>query len=143
MPKESIFSTEWRDCLCAHYTYVLRNRDAVTERTLRGVMINAGFTEGELKELYVLATAHVDDVGADFVPDAEFLEQDASASVSVAVAMPQEAITAMLVEEAVALDESANQAAADVEAETAADSDEDTPDDTPPDDSGITQLSLF
>ena len=45
MPNQSIFAQEWRDCLYAHYSYVVRLGDQVTERTLRGVMIEAGFTE--------------------------------------------------------------------------------------------------
>ncbi|MEP7294084.1 MAG: hypothetical protein ABI835_20015, partial [Chloroflexota bacterium] len=64
-----IFSDEWRECLIAHYTSVMRAEDKKTERTLRGVMLEAGFTDSELREITVRATAHVDDVDADFVPD--------------------------------------------------------------------------
>ena len=70
---ENIFADEWRDCLRAHYMHVVRNNDHVTEPTLRVVMHDAGFSESELAELRVRATMHVDDVGADFVPDLDVL----------------------------------------------------------------------
>ncbi|MFN8449805.1 MAG: hypothetical protein U0521_14780 [Anaerolineae bacterium] len=59
----SIFSQEWRDCLRAHYSYVVRMGDHGMKKTLHNVMIEAGFREDRVKELYVLATAHIDDVG--------------------------------------------------------------------------------
>lgn len=71
---ENIFADEWRDCLRAHYMYVVRNSDHVTEPTLRVVMHDAGFSESELAELRVRATMHVDDVGADFVPKLDVLQ---------------------------------------------------------------------
>lgn len=74
MPGESIFADDWRDCLKAHYSYIVHEQDVRTERTLLGVMQDVGFNEDELKELRVHATMHIDDVGADFVPDLEILE---------------------------------------------------------------------
>ena len=74
MSEKSIFSEDWRECLRSHYTHVVREQDVKTERTLRGVMHNVGFGDDELNELRVLATMHVDDVGADFVPDLQILE---------------------------------------------------------------------
>ncbi len=73
MPAQSIFADEWRECLRAHYSYVQRLDDKVTERTLRGVMLEVGFTEAELRELTVLATMRVEDVADDFVPDMDIL----------------------------------------------------------------------
>lgn len=73
MPGPSIFANEWRACLRAHYMHVIRERDTVTERTLVDVLRRVGFTEAELAELRVLATMHVDQVGADFAPDLEAL----------------------------------------------------------------------
>jgi hypothetical protein len=130
---DSIFSEDWRDCLAAHYTYVIRENDQRTERSLRGVLINAGFNEDALKQIIIQATAHVDDVSADFVPDFALLEPEPEASFSIAV--PQEVIEAELVEQALASDEAAD---ADTDPDAAVD------DDSPPnDDPGITQLSLF
>ena len=149
MPSTSIFADEWRDCLRAHYTYVVRMNDKGTERTLRGVMFEAGFNETELKELYVLATAHVDDVSADFVPDMELLESAEPAEAPVfavpAVAMPLEVIEAALVEESLALDEAAAASSADELDETELDETEldDAQDEPPKADPDITQLSLF
>jgi hypothetical protein len=137
----SVFAEEWRDCLRAHYTYVVRNNDRTTEHTLRGVMVEAGFGEDELKQLYVLATAHVDDVGADFVPDMDVFAEE-PAPVAVAVIVPQAMIEAELIEEAHPHDEFAEDAE-DVEAE--ADIEDGEAEAEPPsdDDPGATQLSLF
>lgn len=71
---ENIFADEWRECLRAHYKHVIRNNDHVTEPSLRVVMHQAGFDESELAELRVLATMHIDDSGADFVPELDVLE---------------------------------------------------------------------
>jgi hypothetical protein len=167
----SIFADEWRDCLRAHFTNVIRTEDKITERTLRGVMIHeAGFTDAELKELAVLATAHVDDAPADFVPDLEILQEEAP--VSVAVAMPEQVIQAMVVEDALERDAQADMLSAEASGESdmlvedALDDDEpdmlidetELPDvddesdeplddeqleDEPPPDPDVTQLSLF
>ena len=130
---QSIFSEEWRDCLVAHYTYVVRMGDQGTERTLRGVMVEAGFSEDELRQLYLLATAHVDDVGADFVPDAELLAPLVEAPPAVE---PDELdrMDKMEVEAEEAVEEEV------VEEETGA---EEADQVEPPPDPGITQLSLF
>lgn len=128
----SVFSEEWRDCLRAHYTYVVRTKDHGTERTLRGVMTEAGFSEDEIKQLYVLATAHVDDVGTDFVPDMTVFAEEA-APVMVAVAMPQDVIEAQVTEAALQIDEIEDAKAEEGEEEPA----------PPQDDPGVTQLSLF
>ncbi|MBZ0277492.1 MAG: hypothetical protein K8I60_15205, partial [Anaerolineae bacterium] len=74
MAGENIFADEWRECLRAHYMHVIRTQDRVTEPSLRVVMHEAGFNDSELAELRVRATMHVDDVGADFVPDMAVLE---------------------------------------------------------------------
>ncbi len=49
--KRSIFFDEWRACLRAHYVYVLRTNDTVTEPTLRHVLHQTGITEEELSAL--------------------------------------------------------------------------------------------
>ncbi len=74
MAGKSPFADDWRDCLSAHFTHVIRTNDVRTEPTLTGVLLNAGFTEAELRELKLRATMHVDDVPADFVPDLEILQ---------------------------------------------------------------------
>ncbi len=47
----SIFSEEWRDCLRAHYRYVIRAQDTLTEQTLRQVLMQTGMGEDELLDL--------------------------------------------------------------------------------------------
>jgi hypothetical protein len=49
MPNTSIFATEWKDCLIAHYTHVITVQDTVTESSLRGVLLETGFHEDELR----------------------------------------------------------------------------------------------
>ncbi|NWF70144.1 MAG: hypothetical protein HXY40_13750 [Chloroflexi bacterium] len=70
----SVFADEWRDCLRAHYMHVVRTQDTVTLKSLLSVMHEAGFGEDELRALQVRATMHVDEIGADFVPDLEILQ---------------------------------------------------------------------
>ena len=139
----SFFSQEWRDCLRAHYSYVVRQGDQGTEKTLHNVMIEAGFNEDEVKQLYVLATAHVDDVDADFVPDLAILEEETT---PVAVAVPEvievpEIEEAPLPDEIIADELEAEDAEADFEPEAEeGDQESDEPLDVDPD---ATQLSLF
>ena len=71
---ENIFADEWIECLEAHYMHVIRINDKVTEPSLSIVMQDAGFSDAQLAELRVRATMHVDQVGADFVPDLNVLE---------------------------------------------------------------------
>ncbi len=71
---ENIFADEWVECLEAHYMHVIRIKDKVTEPSLSIVMHSAGFTDAQLAELRVRATMHIDDVGADFVPDLDVLD---------------------------------------------------------------------
>lgn len=71
---ENIFANEWIECLEAHYVHVIRTKDHVTEPSLTIVMHSAGFSDKQLAELRVRATMHVDDVGADFVPDLHILD---------------------------------------------------------------------
>jgi hypothetical protein len=151
----SIFADEWRDCLRAHFTTVIRNNDKITEKTLRGVMFEAGFTDAELKELTVRATMRAEDMDADFVPDLAVLEDEPVVVPGIAIAVPQEIIEAAVVEESLALDEVAT--AADLaETETVADFAESEmdereleteleteSDDEPSEDPDVTQLSLF
>ncbi len=149
----SIFSDEWRECLIAHYTTIARMGDQRTERTLHGVMINAGFSEADLRQFYLAATAHVDDVGGDFVPDPEIVEP-----VMVAVApLPEQPVEDLLdglddSSELLALAEEALPEAvldaSELESELADEtsieqSDDEADDPSPPSNPDVTQLSLF
>ncbi|MCA9914015.1 MAG: hypothetical protein KC496_11725 [Anaerolineae bacterium] len=67
--RSSVFSSEWRRCLAEHYKYVIRNQDKGTEETLVIRLYESGFTEDELRALYMEATMHVDDIPEDFMPD--------------------------------------------------------------------------
>src|SRR6185369_10425565 len=94
MPGQDIFADDWRECLRAHYKYIIGSNDKVTEKSLNEVMAQAGFTEAELYEMRLEVTMHVDDSGADYVPDAAVVEYFASAEVpttSDAAEIPAEA----------------------------------------------------
>ena len=161
MPNPSVFDQEWRDCLRAHYTQVVRNQDSGTERSLHGVMLEAGFNENELSELYVRATAHVDDVGADFVPDMGVVAAAESFVAAAVVAPEPEPVAPAAADEDVPEAMEAAPADAEVEAEIPVavvkdlvdeeeatvvdDAPEDVLADEEPldDDPGETQLSLF
>lgn len=75
MERRSIFFDEWIKSLREQYKYVIRNNDQVTLPSLTNVMHNVGFSDDELAQLRVEATMHVDDVGADYVPDMQVLEK--------------------------------------------------------------------
>jgi hypothetical protein len=49
--KRSIFFDEWQACLRAHYKTVIQQNDTITEPTLRGVLLQSGLTEDELRAL--------------------------------------------------------------------------------------------
>ncbi len=57
MSKRSIFFDAWQACLRAHYVHVIRTNDAVTEPTLRSVLLQSGLSEDELHALYQEALA--------------------------------------------------------------------------------------
>jgi hypothetical protein len=69
MAERSVFFTEWRRCLEEHYREVIRHEDKTTEKSLTGVLHRVGFTDSELRELYLEATMKADGTAADFVPD--------------------------------------------------------------------------
>ena len=49
--KRSLFFDEWQACLRAHYVYVLRAGDHVTEPTLRQVLLQTGLSDEDLRAL--------------------------------------------------------------------------------------------
>jgi hypothetical protein len=55
--KRSVFFDQWQACLRAHYIYVIRANDMVTEQTLRSVLLQSGLTEDDLHGLYEEALA--------------------------------------------------------------------------------------
>lgn len=153
---ENIFRDDWIECLEAHYMHVIRNNDKVTQPSLTVVMQQAGFTQSDLAGLRVRATMHVDDVGADFVPDMNILETEAphaehpgeSTPVFAGVDLPSEAVvvdvTPELVEAELSLDEPV------LEAEALQEEDEIEPEivaemieNMPPQPDEPQQLSLF
>lgn len=159
MAEPSIFADEWRECLRAHYTYVVRMNDRGTERTLRGVMLEAGFSEDEVRELYVLATAHVDDMPADFAPDTSVLAGKPEAEAAYVQAVISPAVVAPETVEPEPLAEVVGGELVEVEAaetgvitelpvvmdlvDDEAAAVEPADEDAPPNDPDITQLSLF
>jgi hypothetical protein len=60
-----VFAEEWRACLRAHYQYVIRNEDKVTERTLVGVLHEVGFTDDDLSQLGSASNTNPEESGSD------------------------------------------------------------------------------
>lgn len=75
MDQRSVFFDEWLSSLRAQYQHVVRADDKITLPSLTAVMQQVGFGEGELRELRLEATLHVDDVAGDFVPDLTILAE--------------------------------------------------------------------
>lgn len=67
----SIFYENWRDCLKAHYTHVIRANDQVTEPTLHNVLLRVGFSEDEIKEIAIRAKMRDTDASPDELPGLE------------------------------------------------------------------------
>lgn len=67
--RPSVFGDEWRRCLREHYKYVAQKQDKRTEASLTPILNRFGFTEDELKQLYIEATMRAEDMPDDFVPD--------------------------------------------------------------------------
>jgi hypothetical protein len=57
MSKRSIFFDAWQACLRAHYIHVIRTNDAITEPTLRAVLLQSGLSQDDLHDLYQEALA--------------------------------------------------------------------------------------
>ncbi len=57
MSAKDLFFEEWRACLRAHYQYVVRTEDTVTEPTLREVLKLSGISTEEIAALYEEARA--------------------------------------------------------------------------------------
>ncbi len=51
MSAKDLFFEEWRACLRAHYRYVVRTEDEVTEPTLREVLLLTGIPAEEIEAL--------------------------------------------------------------------------------------------
>jgi hypothetical protein len=70
---KSIFAAEWRRCLEAHYIDVIRRGDKITQQSLIAILHQAGFTEDDIRALYVRATMHQDALPPDFALDPAML----------------------------------------------------------------------
>lgn len=63
MPGKSPFSDDWRQCLKAHYSHVVRVNDYKTKKTLSSVLHGIGYTDKELLDWEIRATMRdVDEV---------------------------------------------------------------------------------
>lgn len=67
--KSSPFSSQWRDCLAAHYIYMARNDTPETLSVLSDLMQSVGFRDSDLGGLYVKATMRMEDLPDGFVPN--------------------------------------------------------------------------
>lgn len=74
---DNIFSDEWRACLHAHYLHVIRTDDAVTEPTLRSVLLQTGLTDADIERLRDEALA-LGPVDSDAEPVSDELPDEAA-----------------------------------------------------------------
>ncbi len=80
MPRYSPFQDDWKQNLTEHYKQIVQTGNSTQRENGKLMMQQAGFTEKEISALYIEATMHLDDVPRDFVPDANMLEAQRSAS---------------------------------------------------------------
>lgn len=140
MPGTSPFADDWRDCLRAHYTHVVRAQDTNTIDSLTTVLHQVGFSKDEISDMFVRATMHVDDVGKDFVPDEEFLVAVSEAISDLTAEPPPEALVIAAEEAALEIE---NQPEEPV-IEASVDGEEPPPEDVVEHDpDGPQQMSLF
>ncbi|MFQ3647199.1 MAG: hypothetical protein SNJ54_10525 [Anaerolineae bacterium] len=69
----SIFAAEWRRCLEAHYIDVIRRNDTITQQSVVKILHQVGFTDDDLRALYIRATMRQDALPPDFTPDPAML----------------------------------------------------------------------
>jgi hypothetical protein len=69
-PARSLFFDDWQACLRAHYMHVIRSNDAVTEPTLRQVLLHTGLSENDLEALRQQAYA-LDPSAPELPPEPE------------------------------------------------------------------------
>jgi hypothetical protein len=93
----SVFFDHWQACLRAHFVYVLRIGDHITEPTLRDVLLQTGQSEADLAALYDDAR-RLGPLDSSAVPDVEDADDEAAFS-----AEYEEAIGAAAVEPPAAL----------------------------------------
>ncbi|GAB4568864.1 MAG: hypothetical protein Kow0077_00420 [Anaerolineae bacterium] len=65
---QSIFHEDWRDCLKAHYMYVVQHDDRVTEPSLHEILLRVGFSEDEIREMAIRAKMRDTDAAPDELP---------------------------------------------------------------------------
>lgn len=123
------FFEDWQKCLRAHYIYVVRARDAVTEPTLREVLLHTGLTQRDLDDLFREAHA-LGPLFPDDEPEAEPEPEETATPAEVGVIEPDDEISAEMYLEL------------EVEDESEEIPPEDPPAPEPPPDAGR-QLSLF
>lgn len=73
----SFFFDEWRDCLHAHFLYVVETQDTVTEPTLRHVLHDAGVDEELVESWYREALGHTAEMvenATDVLPPSETID---------------------------------------------------------------------
>jgi len=88
--ERSIFFDEWRRCLCEQYKAVIRRDDKITRKTLEPVLHRLGFTEADLRALYLEATARAEDLPEGFLPELPSLESAEAAPAAAFAPHPAE-----------------------------------------------------
>lgn len=74
MTDRSPFDEEWRESLAEQFKHAARLEGKTRRDALRQMLHELGFSEGQLRDLYIDATMHIDDLNADFLPDLDMIE---------------------------------------------------------------------
>ena len=100
----SIYFNDWQACLRAHYVHVIRTNDAVTEPTLRHVLLQTGLTDADLDAIAAEARG-LDPLPPDTPFDPAVVEAETAAAAELPADAPIEETpveTEILVQDAIA-----------------------------------------
>jgi hypothetical protein len=73
MPR-SPFTDDWHDLQTAQFAHTMRTGNATQRAAAVAVMREAGYSDDQIRGLYINATMHSDDVPPDFEPDMDIIE---------------------------------------------------------------------
>lgn len=143
------FAEAWRDCLLAHYEYVIMERDMANEASLRSVLLSIGVEEETLYSVYHAANgdpgywpeAQPEGVGSvpdPFGPEPEKVTAQPEGAADVVAEPPAESVAEVATTVEVEAQAVGLEAEPEVEPEPPPPTDPEEPDEPPP-----TQLSLF
>lgn len=76
----SPFAQEWRASLEAFFAQTARTGNAQQRQDAMKLLLEAGYSEAAITDLYIRATMHADSLPDDFVPDLATIEAQREAN---------------------------------------------------------------